>query len=1502
MPSEPSNRILATMLDRIFAAIVSGPALNCRPHSSRQRVDLAALARFGDMSPSQVLASLVSDSAAAVVAARVPAPASAPTSTRQDAGKGAVSPDDEPENVRESRRAFAAQQSLLTKLRLLSEDATTYEQDTGAHVLYVGYPLLSFPSGAGPAAKGESRRVLAPIAFIPVDLSVRTQRNAGVEVSCRNDGVDRVIPNEGLLAWIERQTGKDITQAAAEVGELRPWDEVCAMTQNVCAALGLSVPEFLAKADASSSSTSSAPFSPALLPTPDTESLKEPAILPCAVIGLFPTSKQGLLRDTKAMIGGKDLEGPVERFLQASGRTTRAAVPEQPGPDSPPDHRRLVTDADPCQAHAVMLARTSDALVIHGPPGTGKSQTITNIIADHLARGQRVLFVCDKRTALDVVANRLEHLGLGSLCALVHDAQRDQRDLYRSIREQIENLAETKPPPDREHQIAESDAELARIMAELERYREGLMHIPAGADASFHQLTGQWLALSQACAAESADAGHDGAVRCTTAELNAHMVDVQAVLRHAESSGYSDNPWREACGLTLDQFLERPVEAIRSVVTAAVTAAEAADATAHASIPGFALNEPLEGQAQARERLLNLIEAAFRESPAQVRSSWAARDAGTVARAVSSLADIEAHIASVTTASFDPELLAAVRAAPMTLPQLAAGIAALDEYLAVAGAWHGFVHFGRRSRARAGIAPLGLALTPETARRARGFLAAMRSAMIVRALLDDFEGTASQGVPNLDALRASIRAHTSVTCAIHTAHSTACLTLLARDVGVLIASGEASGLLMEGLRRSPARAKAVAAMEGAASSDVFARAWFQQQSAQWRQGAIAQPLWALMRSRIPTVESVLRVRDGAATLPPSLAAVVGVQVARPVILDPALLNIRRLVTAAEIRARLEELPHIARLDAQRLQTLFARWEELDSVKHRLVRDSALRTWTSRQRSRLLAATGTRLNSDGAELRRRVSSRGAHALRLRQVLERGRSFEDGDPMLDLRPVWMASPETVAQVFPRDAVFDIVVFDEASQCRLEEAIPVLTRARRVVIAGDPKQLPPTRFFEDTAAVTTDVEAAETDQDLFETQQSEVEDLLGAALNLDLHQAYLDVHYRSRNADLIEFSNAQFYGSRLQPIPGHPANRTRYAPLTLYNVAGVYDKRTNAAEADQVVRIIRDLLRRADPPSIGVGCFNIAQRDLIVERLDAAAADDPVFAAALGAARARRGHGSFEGLFVKNLENVQGDERDHIIISTTYGPNPEGRFYRRFGPLGMPGGGRRLNVLVTRARNEVHLVTSIPAAEYRSLPPVEPGQSPGGGWLLFSYLNYAEVLGRAYARRIDEDGTQSSESNADQAELAPQSETAMEQSGAAVPGVPTEPSVNATRSPSPFAASLALPLMRAAGAGATVHWGNEGFCVDIAMHHPQVPEDVTVGVLTDFARFDSAGHPIEWDIFRSRVLKATGWKLHRVWSPVVFRDLAGTLETLAESAAQEASKPRKDLDTDMPDHVPT
>jgi hypothetical protein len=437
--------------------------------------------------------------------------------------------------------------------------------------------------------------------------------------------------------------------------------------------------------------------------------------------------------------------------------------------------------------------------------------------------------------------------------------------------------------------------------------------------------------------------------------------------------------------------------------------------------------------------------------------------------------------------------------------------------------------------------------------------------------------------------------------------------------------------------------------------------------------------------------------------------------------------------------------------------------------------------------------------------------------------------------------MASPATVAQVFPREALFDVVIFDEASQCRLEEALPVLLRARRVVIAGDPKQLPPTRFFE-AANTESDDTAAETAAEVFDRQQSEAEDLLSAALNLSVQESFLDVHYRSRDAALIGFSNEAFYNGRLLPLPGHPERHAPHSPIQLQRVDGIYADRGNEAEALAAVDIVARLLALPQPPSIGIACFNLPQRDLILDALDDRAAADPEFADRLATARERQGSGSFEGLFVKNLENVQGDERDHLILCTTFGPDAEGKFRRNFGALSRAGGERRLNVLVTRAREAVHILTSIPRAEYAVAPTADTETRITGRHYLYAYLRYAEACVRTHREDTDR----------------PNDTT-----------VTSSCTVRDTGRPSTVATALGQELHERLGRNTTVHWGNDGFCVDIALDHGTPAAPATLGILTDFNRYTRAPDPIAWEQFRTQTLTNLGWNLHRVWTPALFRD---------------------------------
>jgi hypothetical protein len=1570
------------MLERLLAALANGPSLNCKPHSSRQRIDLTQLAKFKDRSVDQVLSDLLGEQHAAKVAARVPAPAKKPepAGARNGSDNNELEENLSPEE-KAARQAWVDQQSLVGKLRTIAEDAKTYENDTGVHVLHIGYPLLSLPPGASGIQRGFTRRILAPIAFISVNLSVRGGAAPAIVLECRNHGQDLVVPNAALLAWLEQQTGAaDVELDPDETGE-HPWQEIADIVRRVAQLVETQVPEPFAPSPSpgkrshrrSVADGDPAPgegekvlrpneppapvVPPPLRPAPRAEEDDaKPTILPSAILGLFPVANQGLLRDMQALASGEPISGPLDSFLSVdTGLVTAPVIEPEPQAAAPIEKQprnfadeRLIAAADPCQARAVKLARTCRGLVIHGPPGTGKSQTIANIIGDHLSRGQRVLMVCDKRTAIDVVMYRLDALGLGQLCAVVHDPQRDQRELYKAIREQLDGLADAKTYSRAASQIKKVDKELESLHQELSDYHCALMDGAASNGVSFHELMGQWLSLPSQ-PVEFKEALLKG---IAPDELERNARQAAEIFERATTSKYADNPWADAAGLTLREFLGRPMEQVRQAVANAVETASAADATSHPLIPPFDPQIDLQTQAQKREQLAaSLSELASRVNPA-ILAHWASAEPQAIRLARQKITDVAVLIEVLKSGPLDTELSLTVGAQPPALAGIAQQIGTLDAYLPIADKWYGFLSFGIKSAARRALTQYGLPLNSQSAQRLRTFLAGLRARLILRALNREllprhatdaaarssypppvFRGRVREEVPEEgeddQPLAVSLDQHHRLFDLLLWIADEPSLHALNPSIVQSLIEPSTASQLIEGLKLSPARAQAIANLEKSlADSNLFRDPWLAAFSADVRQGQLAVggsvrnsgavhvadgtasggadipvclesasaevyslppsglesvrgttmsqggrtgmsapqagknacPTLQKLSDRLGTLEQVLRVREGLVDLPSGISAGMKLLIKQHVEKEPGMIVLKKSILALEIARRLKSDPILQTADAHRLKSSFERYRTLDAQKKSLVRDVTLDHWITRQRDRLLASTGSRLNGQGADLRRRLTIRGLRAMRLRQVVAIGREIEGGDPLFDLRPVWMCSPETVAQVFARKPLFDVVIFDEASQCRLEEALPVLTRAQRVVIAGDPKQLPPTRFFE-SAIVASDQEDAETQQEWFEVQQGEIEDLLGAALNIEIQECYLDVHYRSRNADLIEFSNRQFYNSRLQPIPGHPSNRSRFAPLTLYKCNGVYDKNCNIAEAEQVCRIVVDLLKRADPPSIGIACFNIQQRDLILDRLDDQAAEDSDFGRRLNEARNRRGKGSFDGLFVKNLESVQGDERDHMIVSTTYGPDPKGKFYRRFGPLGRAGGGRRLNVLVTRAREEVHLVTSIPESAYRALPPVPQGQTPGGAWLLFSYLAYAQELTEQY-------------------ELNHRLLTQ------ATPDRAATVNVRPSRWPSLFSQSLGNQLARNHNTGSDVHWGNDGFCVDLALHHPRRLDDVTLGVICDLTRFAQAEDAVEWEAFRTAIHESQGWTLHRLWTPHFFRDPQGCTASILKHAAELVS----------------
>ncbi len=766
------NSILVKMLDRLFAGLMSGPNLNCRPHSSRQRIDWTQFARFQDLSPADALKQLLSDKQITQWKANVVPPKRLDKSVdgsmhapSNESDKNKSRSDNRPiknetlsPEEQTHRENWSAQQALLAKVRGLAEDAREYEQDTGVHVLHVGFPLLSLPpavSGSTKGGGGGSKRLLAPIAFVPVSLELRAGLHPVISVGGLHDGADFLMPNEALFAWLERKTGQKILPEAsssnpspltplstpiedqsvapatvdadeeqllkdetnsASISSADPWIELTDLVGRVAKALG--IPTTSLSADSMSELRSA--------PRTDDDNPQAEIVL-AAVLGLFPMNKQGLLRDIQAMIAEPSLQGPVENFLTIDSELEsplddrfRTPFPNPSRVQVHSENERLITAADPCQARAVRLARDCPALVVHGPPGTGKSQTIANMIGDHLIRGERVLLVCDKRTALDVVASRLDSLGLGSLYSLVHDPQHDQRNLYKKAREQLESLTSTKVNEIAQSQLHALDQKLQKSLDQLSEAWSMVMQRDPERGVSFHEQMGQWLETSNlAVHAESRrrEAGlADGSIkneltpterrkrrrideptpeaadanRVTLTQFSAHENELRNLITRAVAIGFAQHPWRSCAAMSLATFLLKPQSKIQEDLRAIAECAEYVDTIYDPAAPSLIstgwstkpyeqhMPDKLPGgigpriaaesdvdlspagfpaQASARQFLAGRLDRCLNEVNADTRLQWSNAARSSIDRAHSSRREIAKLVAIVRSEPLDQQLL-----------------------------------------------------------------------------------------------------------------------------------------------------------------------------------------------------------------------------------------------------------------------------------------------------------------------------------------------------------------------------------------------------------------------------------------------------------------------------------------------------------------------------------------------------------------------------------------------------------------------------------------------------------------------------------------------------------------------------------------------------------------------------------------------------------------------------------------------------------------------------
>lgn len=1122
----------------------------------------------------------------------------------------------------------------------------------------------------------------------------------------------------------------------------------------------------------------------------------------------FNYKKMSLVRDYNQMIDEGQEQPAFDRMFSIEPRELETEPPAA----LPLAETWNVVPADATQDAAVAMARSGRSFIIQGPPGTGKSQTITNLIADYAARGKRVLFVCEKRAALDVVFNRLHSTGLDRLACLIHDSQEDKRSFIHDLKDSYERWMK------QDDGLEAIQAKRGETLAALARHLERI----AAFDAAAGRLP------------ENAGASVRSIVRR------------RAALPPAQTLGLAE---RESLPLLAEWDTHRKL----------------ADRIHQAVFESFGLHS------LAQHPFARLAPAIVAGERAYVETERALAETERLLDALDPALEDETTLLSSDTRLADAVTL--VRAAQQALAtNLAGNLALLDPTSALSGDFaggratldlaHGKVHAAEAAAANwhDPLTPEDTAAALDRARRQEGsffkFFSGVwrRLKRTVRARYDfsahAVEPSITAALELLAARHAAVAAQLEARQVLDRRFATPDAHALAviRDqwaettdpiLRILIAH-------LRGPHDSGADPAALLAREAQAASQVEALA---EVCAGFLIGAVDMPLGAL-------AEAVRDMREGLEELPdllPLLAAAdsAGPRIAfalRSLAFTPD--AIEALVLEEAFTRTLREEPALQRFDAAELASSARRAARARALLQADNSAAILAVNQRRFRDHVKRSTQsvTQLDGSGRDFKR-VYSAGRRELehefgktmRYRSIRDLS-DDETGQVVIDLKPIWLMSPLSVSDTLPLlPDLFDVVIFDEASQIPTEEAVPALSRAPQMIVVGDEMQLPPTSFF-----------AATRDED--EIQVAAEEDGQAVAIILDadslLNQAarhlaatLLAWHYRSRSEALISFSNAAFYDGRLITIPDQAIASPATAPeplrsddpgaaatavsrmlaraVSFHPVAdGVYDRRINDPEARLIAAMVRDLLFRETGLSIGIVAFSEAQQGEIETELEALAAEDKAFAARLEAEYTREDDGQINGLFVKNLENVQGDERDVILLSICYAPDVAGRMAMNFGPINQRGGEKRLNVIFSRARRHMAVISTIHAEAITNT-------HNDGARALRTFLSFAEAQSRGDAER----------GRTVLATLNPGAQR-----------------VFARQAPADALRDALAAALAARGHMVAAHVGNASFRCDLAILDREGGE-YRLGILLDA---DGTGAIEDRYVFQPAILRSFGWKV--------------------------------------------
>ena len=432
---------------------------------------------------------------------------------------------------------------------------------------------------------------------------------------------------------------------------------------------------------------------------------------------------------------------------------------------------------------------------------------------------------------------------------------------------------------------------------------------------------------------------------------------------------------------------------------------------------------------------------------------------------------------------------------------------------------------------------------------------------------------------------------------------------------------------------------------------------------------------------------------------------------------------------------------------------------------------------------------------------------------------------GDYLLKLFPCWLLSPESVSTIFPlKKNMFDIILFDEASQVFIENTLPTIYRGKYIVVAGDSKQLRPTATFMKRYLGNDN----DDDLDLATVAALEVESLLDLATSR-YNSTNLTYHYRSKNEELINFSNYAFYDGKLQIAPNISKN-VGNKPIERIKVNGRWLGRKNQEEANAIVSLLKKLIKnKRNKSSIGIITFNTEQETAIEDAIDNECKKDTAFRDAYIREQNRKENGEDTSIFIKNLENVQGDERDIIIFSIGYARNEYGKVVAHFGPLSVEGGENRLNVAITRAKEKIYVVTSIEPEEL-----MVEGTKNAGPKIFKSYLKYVRAIS---SKKYKEAGFILDSFK------------------------PALPESNEVIVLNQLENDIKDELVKL-GYDVETNLGNTNYKISLAVYDKKL-DRYLLGIECDYAAYNSSDSILERDVYRNKFLASRGWKIMRVWS---------------------------------------